>query len=338
MTQNISQIASKLSTHLSYKRKGLYFILFFVFSGFLLAISQIFGVGPDYFNYDDFFDLVRTEGLDVLALSRFEPGFSIFSVFLTTVFTTNVIVYGWIVAAAMLLKGWAIKAISSNNQIFLMVAAFYLVRYFPLHELTQLRAACAIALIMVGAILLWEGKLRYGLLICASSVLFQMSAAAIIPALFLPASKRWQVMLIATAAFILTSIFTSVVTGYLAEYIQILNSYQTHGFSDIKPNPFAIQLLIDWGMIFVALIMWDRLTLLMKRIILVELIGMAIFYGGMEFGVIAHRIRELYSVFWVFFIADGLRLKATKIFSYGFVFVCILFYSYVFFISGNFFL
>jgi hypothetical protein len=64
---------------------------------------------------------------------------------------------------------------------------------------------------------------------------------------------------------------------------------------------------------------------------------MAIFYGTMNFGVVAHRLREFYSVFWVLFIADGLRLKETKLLSYGFVAVCVIFYSYVFFISGTFF-
>jgi len=333
----MKQISSRLGGPISFKKQSVYLIVLFAFFGYLLVITQIFGQSPDYSNYDIFFDSVRSDGLDILAVSRFEPGFSIFSVFLTMLFTTNVIVYGWIVTAAMLLKGWAIKASSSSNQIFAMVAAFYLVRYFPLHELTQLRAACAIALIMVGAIFLWKGKILHGLLIFTSAILFQISAAAIIPVLLLTASKRWQVMLISAVVFISTSLFTSVVTGYLAEYMQILNAYETQGFYDIKPNPFAIQLLIDWGMIIVALIMWNRLTLLMKRIVLVELIGMAIFYGAIEFGVIAHRIRELYSVFWVFFIADGLRLKATKVFSYGFSFVCILFYFYVFFISGNFF-
>lgn len=331
------QTSGKLDMRIPLRRPGNYSIALFALIGFLLSVTQIFGGSPDYSDYSDFFDLVRSEGLDVLVVSRFEPGFSILTLILTTLLTTNVVVYSWIVAAALLLKGWAIHVYSSSQKIFIVVAAFYLVRYFPLHELTQLRAACAIALIMVGAIFLWEGKLRHGLLICASSVLFQMSTAAIIPVLFLTATKRWQVMLITTVVFILTSTFTGVVTGYLGDYIKILNAYQNQGFFDEKPNPFAFQLLIDWGMIIVVLVMWNKLTLLMKRIILIELIGMAIFYGGIEFGVIAHRIRELYSVFWVFFIADGLRLKATKVLCFGFVLICVLFYSYVFFISGNFF-
>jgi hypothetical protein len=237
----------------------------------------------------------------------------------------------------MLLKGWAIKASTVGNMAFLAVAAFYFFRYFPLHELTQLRAACAIALILVGAIFLWERTLSFGLFFCAAALLFQISAAAIIPALFITTSKRAKILLITFLVFVLISVYTRLFTTYLTEYIPILLSYQAHGFSEIKPNPFSIALLIDWIMIIVSLVIWDRLTLLMKRIILLQLIGIAIYYGGMEFGVIAHRVRELYSVLWVFFVADGLRLRATKALCSGFIFVCILFYSYTFFFKENFF-
>ncbi len=337
MPQIIYPIPRKLTIHFSYKRDRLYFIVLFALIGFLLSIMQVFGNSPDFSEYNDFFDLVRSEGLDTFLASRFEPGFSLLAFVLTMVYNSNILVYGWIVAITMLLKGWAISACTLRTQIFLVAAAFYLVRYFPLHELTQLRAACAIALIILGASFLWAGKSRRGLLICASAVLFQVSAVAIIPALFLPALKRWQVILFAAVAFLLTYIFTGLITEYLAQYIQILNSYRTHGFADVKPNPFAIQLLIDWGMIAISFIMWNKLTVLMKRIILLELIGMAIFYGGIEFGIVAHRLREFYSVFWVFFVANGLRMKTTKILCYSFVIVCIPFYSYVFFISGKFF-
>lgn len=322
---------------ISFKRWNIYFITVFACLGFMLSVTQIFGISPDYEQYDDFLKLVRIEGLNVLAVSRFEPGFSIFSLALTTLFAANVVVYSSTVAVAMLLKGWAIKASASSDRVFYIVAAFYFVRYLPLHELTQLRVACAIALILVGAIFLWEGDLRRGLLFCAIATLFQMSAAAIIPMLFITTSKRSKVILIAFGMFLLTSIYASLVTGYLSSYIKILDLYQTHGFSDVKPNPFAINLLIDWAVIIVALLGWNRLTLLMKRIVLLELIGMAIFYGAMDFGVIAHRLRDFYSVFWVFFIADGLRLKATKALSYGFILVSMVLYSYLFFISGKFF-
>lgn len=333
----MKQISSRLVRHISFKRQGVFLMMLFALFGFLLAITQILGQSPDYSDYNDFFDLVRSEGLDVLAVSRFEPGFSVLALVLTKLFTTNVIVYGWIVVAAMLFKGWAINAYSSSQKIFFVVAAFYFSRYFPLHELTQLRAACAIALILVGAVFLWKGNFLIGILICASALLFHMSAAAVIPALFVVASKRRQVLFISFIAFVFTFAFSGILTGYLGDFIPMVDAYQAGGFGEDRPNPFAIQLLIDWTMIAVSLIMWDRLSLLMKRVVLLEIIGMAIFYGGLDFAVVAHRIREFYSVFWVLFVADGLRQNGTRLLIYSFVFVSVIFYSYVFIVSKTFF-
>ena len=76
----------------------------------------------------------------------------------------------------------------------------------------------------------------------------------------------------------------------------------------------------------------------MRRVVLVEIIGMAIFYGGIDFPVIAHRTREFYIVFWVLFVADGVRQNGNKLLTYSFVFICIIFYSYVFIFSKKIFL
>lgn len=325
---------------LLFKRRNVYSAVVIITTGivgFLLAVTQIFGKSPDYFNYDVFFDLVRRESLSTLSISRFELGFSVLVICLTNFLASNLVVYGWIVFAIMLLKGWAMRAYAPSSKIFLVCIGFYLIRYFSLHELTQLRAACAIAFVLVGSISIWNGYFIRGAFICSLALLFHMSAGAVLPALLLTTTKRWQVVFIGFGVFVFVFVFSNLVTGYLGGYIQVLNSYQTQGFFDVKPNPFAIQLLVDWGLVIIALILWDKLTILMRRIVLIQLIGMAIFYGGIELGVVAHRMREFYSVFWVFFLADGLRLTATRVLSYGFVFICMVFYSYVFFIDGKFF-
>jgi hypothetical protein len=90
----MKQISSKLVRHILFKRHGVFLMTLFALFGFLLAITQILGQSPDYSDYNDFFDLVRSGDLDVLAVSRFEPGFSILALVLTKLFTTNVIVYG----------------------------------------------------------------------------------------------------------------------------------------------------------------------------------------------------------------------------------------------------
>lgn len=337
MLQITNQNFRKLALPYSFKRLDLYLILFFSFIGFLISVTHVLGESPDYSQYDYFLDLVRSEGLYILSSSRFEPMFSILSLGLTAIISSNVLVYSFIVAAAMFLKGSVIKKVTTSNKIFLIVALFYLIRYFPLHELTQLRVACAIALVLVGAKLLWSGRLLFGILICVLSVAFHMSAAAIIPALFVNTTKRWQVLFIAFSVFILITFFSGMLQSYLANVILVFQGYQTAGFGESKPNPFAIQLLIDLVMIAFSLVVWRRLSLIMKRIVFLELIGMAVFYGAIEFAVIAHRVREFYSVFWVFFVADGLQHKTLKLETYGFVFISIIFYLYIFIIAGSFF-
>jgi hypothetical protein len=164
-----------------------------------------------------------------------------------------------------------------------------------------------------------------------------VSVAVILPALLLPFFRRWQVIIIGGVVFIITTIFSDFIVNYLANFIQILNVYQSGELDEVKPNPIAISLLIDWMMIVVCFLVWGKLTLLMKRIVLLEVIGMALFYGGIELAVLAHRLREMYSVFWIFFVIDGLRQKATRSISYVFVFISIIFYIYTYIFSGNFF-
>lgn len=337
-THNINIINFNVSRAYIKRKKPIgYLVILFALLGFLMSMSQIFGSSPDYTEYSDYFDIARKEGLETFNLSRFEPGFNAISVMLTSLFLSNLIVYSAFVACAMLLKGWVINAYALSKKYFIVAALFYLVRYFPLHDLTQLRAACAITLMLVGSTLIWREKLLFGSLVCVSALAFHYSAAAVIPALFLQANKRWLVITTACVVFAGTYIFSELLTGYLANIISMLDSYRNNGFGDAAPNPFAIQLLIDWAMIFSCLIIWTKLTAVMKRVILIELIGMAIFYGGIEFAIIAHRVREFYSVFWLLFIIDGVQHKSTRLLTYGFIVMSLAYYSYIFFLSGKFF-
>lgn len=338
MANQVINIVSKhLTSHISLKSKRFHFILFFALTGFLISVYQILGNSPDYKNYEIFFDLLRQDGFDIIGDYRFEPGFTFFSLILTTLFTSNALVYGWIVAAVLLLKGWAINAYSSTMLVFTVVVIFYFARYYPLHELTQLRAAGAIGFLMIAAIFLWRGNLLHGLLACALAAMFHMSAVAMIPALFIYPTKRWQTISIGVFAFILVFLLGDLVTYLLGYRLAVFAGYQAHGFGDNAPNPLSATLLLDWAIIIIALIMWSKLSLLMKRIVFLQIFGMAIFYGATDFPVVSHRIREFYSVFWVFFVADGLRLKAMRIPTAGFVMVSIGLYSNLFIFSGAFF-
>jgi hypothetical protein len=314
----------------------LFSIIIFILFGFVLSVTQLLGESPDYSQYEFFFDLVRADGMSTLETSRFEPGFSIFAVLLTTIFTSNVIVYSWIVLTALLLKGWTISVYSPSQKIFLVVAVFYLSRYFSLHELTQLRAACGIGFLLVAAVLFWREKFLYGMLASAVAFSFHMSTLAVVPVLLYQPRNRLNVIIISITVYFFLSSGVSFIADYLANYIKVFEAYQIYGAGDKAPNPLSVVVIFDLIMLIISLIMWDRLSLLMKRIVYIELIGIVFYYGIFDFPVIAQRMREMFSVFWIFYIIDGLKFKSTKILVVGFAFVSIVLYTYIF-LSGEFF-
>lgn len=322
---------------LSWKRWSLYSLLLFISTGFLLSVTQIYGESPDYANYDIFFDYVRSERLYIIFMTRFEPGFSAIAVFFTTLFATNVVVYSSFVVLAMALKGLAMSFYSSNQKIFLVVAVFYLARYFPFHELTQLRVACAIGFLMIGSYFSWRGEYIKGLFSCLLALLFHMASAIIVPACFIKSTKIRTFLFIIFCVFVVAYSGAELLTSYLASYIKVFGGYEYSGFGDNSPNPFSVALLLDWSMIAVALLMWRHLSILMKRVVFFQLIGMALFYALLGFPVMAHRFRELFNVFWVFFVADGLRVKYLQFPVACFVVLSIGLYSYFYIFSGTFF-
>jgi len=311
--------------------KSIFSIALFSLFGFVLSVTQFFGISPDYPNYVLFFDLLRYEKFDIFVESRFEPGFSLIALALQSFLESDVAVYSSIVASALLVKGWVLRLWGVRGISFFVLSAYYFVVFFPLHELTQLRAACAIALVMTGAVQIWSGRIGIGLFICGTSLLFHISAAGVIPALFLFFDKRWQVILCGFAVFVITSAFAAAFTGTLGIYFQTVGLYQATGFGN-DPNPVSVELLIQWAMVVTSLLFWQHLTDAMRRIILLEIVGLAIFYGAIEYAVIAHRIREFYSVFWVFFLGAGLRNRGTRQLSVGFIAGSIIFYYYNIFV------
>lgn len=319
------------------KKSAVYLIILVAFSGFLLSISQIFGESPDYENYTIFFDLLREEGWGAVYSYRFEPGFKIFAFALISLFDSSLLVFSVFVAVIMLMKVWTIHLVSTSRTIFFIVVGFYFVRYFSLYELTQLRAAFAIAFLMAAAVFFWHGNRFYGLLTCIAAISFHMSAIAVIPALFIKSTNRRNVILLGVGIYLIVLSVSSLIADFLPDYISVFSNYQTTGFGDVEVNQFSIALILDWLVIVTSIILWGKLSLIMKQIVILEVIGMAIFYGAIDFPVVAHRIREFYSVFWIFYVADGLDRKFVNIPVAGFVVASMGLYSYLFVFSGNFF-
>lgn len=320
---------------------GVSHIYWFVlsFAVFLLAFYQIPGESRDWQNYNDFFDLVRNDGIGTIGVSRVEAGFVVMSLFLTKLFSSNFAVYGIIAGSTTYIKCWAINQFSSEKIIFFLVTFYYLVRFAPLHELTQLRVACAIAFLLTAFVLIWRNYRIAAFIACAGALAFHFSSIVIVPVLFMKSFSRKTLVIVTLAVFLAVSLGLALLVYYFQDSFTILKFYQQVGFGDDIPNPLSSALLLDWGMIAVALLMWDRLSPPMKHVLLLELVGMAIFYASMDFAVISHRIREAFSVFWVFFIAEGLSQdRLVKEVCLLYLIAGVALYLYLYLLSGQYFL
>jgi hypothetical protein len=314
---------------------------------FLLVFFQIPGAGKDWQQYELFFGLLISDGLHLLGTSRFEPGFVIVSFFMTKLFSSNLVVFGLLAASAFFLKCWAINQVSSGRLIFFIAMLFYLIHFAPLHELTQIRLACSSSFMLIAFVLSWRGNRIGGVAVSTAALAFHLSAIVIIPFLLLiqfrsrliQSFSLKTVIAVCVVVFITTLFGVRLAVNYFQDIFLVVAMYQKAGFGDAAPNPLSVALLLDWAMIIVGLVLWGRLPPMMKYVLLLELIGMSIFYASMNFQVIAFRLREIFMLFWVFFVVQGLQQKPpVKEISILFVIANLGLYTYHFFVSNKFFL
>jgi hypothetical protein len=313
-------------------------LLFWAFAAFFISYSKIFGESPDHRAYDDFFDSFRLSGFDSVHDSRFEIGFSLLGWFLVKFSSSsNLALYSIIAAGAVFLKGAILNRFTNNRLIFYVILVFYFSRYFPLHELTQLRAAIATSFLLVAATSWWSGNRTIAIMAAATAATFHISSLIVIPALLLQPAKRQTVFVMGVSLFFFVRFGVTFLISQLADSMALVDMYRQAGFGEI-PNPFSVALILDWAMVIAGFCMWSRMTSAMRNILFLQVVGLAIFYGAIEFAVVAHRIRELFTVFWIVFLAQALSMSAMAMMAaVVFLLANLGLYSYLFIFSGRFF-
>ncbi len=319
----------------------------FVSAIFFSSLFSIFGESPDWSNYDESFDALRIDGLESDLVERFEIGFKYAVVLLTGLPLSNLAIYSIIAGVSALLKCIAINSVSPGRIAFLMTLAFYFFCFAALHELTQIRAAVAIALLLVAYAFLLKGRFFWMLMACISSIAFHFSAALVVILLLSLVYFRTGVarltllkaIIFGLGAFAGISFAIELVINLLDEVFLVFQFYQAQGFGDDKVNPLSVGVLLNLAIVFSGLIFWGKLTLNMRQIMLLQLAGVAVFYATIDFPVFAHRFSEMIRVFWVFFFAEAFKIDA-KWLRYASITVAgmsSLFYGYGFYLSGQFF-
>ncbi|MYM36162.1 hypothetical protein GTP38_17665 [Duganella sp. FT94W] len=305
-----------------------------IISGF-----QLFGTSLDFDEYVNFFNLVEMNQLSTFALTRFEPAFVLSTVIVVNLFSSPAAIYTVFVALSIFLKGIVFYALSSGWQVFAAASLLYLIRYFPLHEYTQLRVAISIGMTMVSTIYLWEGNFKKAAIFIVLSLLFHQSAIAVIPFLFFKPTKRRTIIAVSLAIMLTLKYGSSYfISSFLADTVEIVGNYERNGsFARHDVNLFNPTVLLDMALIVYAFANWHQLTRVMKTSVFMMSIGIAFYFGMTSFPVMAHRLREFFSVFFIIFVIESLRrniIRAPVIVVY---LLSLGLYSYLFFIREGFF-
>lgn len=311
-------------------------ILTLALAAYLLSISQPFGVSPDYENYEIFFQGVRADFFGVAGEIRFEPGFVYLAGVLTNFFESDLIVYGILVFISIVLKLYFVRRVSYGCFAFAALI-FYIFKIFPLHELTQLRAALSVSFVLGACFLIWGGRRWQGVLMLVPAFFFHYSSLMVVPFLFLPRLERGKAFAFAFCIFLFLFFISQHVVIVLANFLPVFQGYESFGYGGRELNPVSIVFFPEFFIILFGFIFWRDLGDVMRRVLVLQLIGFAIFYGTIQFDVIAVRGREFFSVLWVFFI--GLAMMSTprvKVAVLLFVLMSVVLGFYVYFM-GDFF-
>jgi hypothetical protein len=271
---------------------------------FALACFQPLGVGRDFAQYDGFWNGLRGSGLGSILESRFEPAFAIVSWTLALVVTSNQVLHGILAAASIAAKLSSVRALAPDEGALFAAVAFAAIRFVPLHELTQIRAALALAALLGAFAARRSGARTAATVLCLLAPAFHVSAALAAPFIWASPARRRDVLVYAALAFAVARFAVPWAIGVaIGEDLGAFAVYELEFFEPV--NPLSAVVVLDLGVIAAAFVLWRSVSGSMKQVILLQCVGLALFWATMDHPVFAHRVREAFSAFWLFFVAEA---------------------------------
>lgn len=313
-------------------------ILFFAVTGFFFIEA-----GVDYENYTQFFDLVRAYDLPDVVSDRIEPLFGIVIYYLVQIFTSNFSIYFFLLVLSIALKAVIFSSSRQTGALFILFVGFYLFRYFPLYELTQIRVSLAAGLVML-AFQLHGSRVKWLLFLLAC--LTHYSVLVLLPLMFLVNAAQTSscnyikfekpIWLCLLAGFMTIGFMLQTLLQYITPYFTTLQIYDAAGFGEETVSPFSATIMLDLLGILTALALQRHLSPTARFWIYIQVLGAFSFYALIDFPILAFRIRDLYSVFWIFYIRDALEYQGNvKLHALLFVVSCIIAHSYFYFLGKS---
>jgi hypothetical protein len=272
-------------------------------------------LGADYQNYAVIFETARSTTFLELFSERYEPLFLLLSSLFASWTTDDSTVFGALMVVATAMKVTTVHRLSRSHQAFVLVLAWYALRFFPLHELTQIRVALALGLWLL-ALTTRSFVLAYALAIAAA--LTHYSTAVLLPVLWAwraversPERYRGiELRLLMGGIAVVALIGTSLqpLLEQLSLIFSILDIYSSEGFGEDRVNPFSIAVLLDSFFLLTGWLVASNDARSRFWLTLLTL-SLAAFYVLFDFPVLAHRIREMFGICWLPYLACALNQR-----------------------------
>jgi hypothetical protein len=272
-------------------------VICFYFLGLILVFVAAFrgeGVDRDYANYVNYF-----QEPDFLSV---EPALVIISKALKIFFSSPVSMFFVFACLGVLLK---FKAIKQLSELWFLSLVIYVGYYFILHEMTQIRAGVASALLLLCIKPIYDRDWKRFLLFSLLAISFHYSAIVILPFWFLGHKPRkiWLILSIPIAYIIYFSHIDLIVLlpiPGIRDKIEVYKQLESLGDAQANAiNVFNLLFLVKIAIFYFLIWKYDliesknKYVPILLKVYCVSLISFLIF-ATMQ--VIAFRVNELCGV------------------------------------------
>lgn len=321
---------------------GTFIVLVFLLC-FLYVASQMEN-GRDYGEYSKLFDFLRNENFSNIGEVRYETGFLIIAQVFAKIFSDNLIVYILLAFSALVLKLRALLKSSLKGFGFFLILAFYVARYFPLLEFTQLRASIGAAFILLAFMRKADfGKDVIGFVFLGLAISFHYSSLIFVPFFLINSVSKYLLAVILVFSVTFFAGLKNVIFEMLSNVFPVFYIYNEVGYGEIVASRLSIGLILDLLFVASAIYFWKHASDLMKLSILGIVCGIGAYWSLLAEPILAHRLRELSSIFILIYMIAAFRNKQQQIKSFCSFFVIISIpyhmYFYIFynpiFVSAN---
>jgi len=199
-------------------------------------------------------------------------------------------------------------------------------RFFPLHELTQLRVSIGISFMLIAFLYMQNETIRANikgknskkqssiilnwkrfavpLLAIFTAILFHSSLLALVPFIFLQdfANSRRFILISSFILFVVLFFSSSLINNFAVGNFSAGIFYI--GGSEEDVNLFSSQKILDWLLLMMGLILVDPKNRMSLSCLCIFAYSFSMFYGFSAFPVFAHRLSEAFQVFSVLFVAS----------------------------------